>query len=1220
MSKVSNRDVVLGMMAVQLGVISRETLAAALRECRDDPDASLGDLLLETGILNDANHVALESAADSHVDEHGNAEESLAGVGLPSDVIDADGQVNEASLIAALDQPELLDDSDWLAETIVPGKGEPPQVLDEKSDSTGEPAESDFSEPTVVPDDKQTGPSADHSESLPTLAPKAGRGQSSSAESESVQRYHILRPHAEGGLGQVLVALDKEVNRQVAFKQIKPRFSHDVRSRARFLVEAEVTGRLEHPGIVPVYGLGAHEDGRPFYAMRFIRGQSLRAAIRDFHAARRQQSEGDAFDPSALTASDAKPQTPLPLSRATTVVEGSTRASGQHPELRSKPRQIRRRPLAGDLEFRSLIHRLIDVCNTMAYAHSKGVLHRDLKPANIMLGAYGETLIVDWGLAKVQGERQVDDQYVDRDASLMEPVSGSGSAPTMLGSVIGTPMFMSPEQAQGRVEELGPATDIYSIGATLYELITGHSPMFGQEAGSHLRLTDLLQRVRNGQFQPPRQVNPDVPQALEAICLKSMAHEPEDRYSSARAMAVDLEAWMADEPVTAWDDPWYDRLRRWISRHRLLVSSIAAAVTVGLIISVVAFIVVSHSRDQERLAREDAVRRFSQARAAIDTSLTGISEGLQDQPELQSMLLEQAAEQYTELIKDHSDDPVLQLESARAMIRLGYVRMTLWNYEDALAAAEDAIGLLGRLADDPGDLSVGEVKRELARSHLLRGLALHRANPDSNEQSSRASFMESLAILESIPGSTGHELSASDWLALGEVRIRLAEALRQVNERDQALELLGQALTDFDHEHPPSMRTEFNRGRALAFHGLGDVQFDLGENAVAAGHARDALEIWSELVREEPNRPEHYDGRATALILLTAALDPLTDEAERNEVSVQTIADVDALAAAFPNSPRYQYVLAAAGTNQAAILHQRGLNLDATDKATGAIDLLEVLLLVRPEDRKTQAELAAALTMRGWIQFDLNQIEPALADFTDALSIYDELKADETQGERYLEDRAVCLSNMARVLHRAGQTADAAKMFDEAIAAFQRVAEGYESPPEWLLQSLAFTHVGRADLRLETGNAPLAATDYSTAASLVQGAIKSPGARLRLAMYLCHCPDETVRNPERAQEIANEVRDQFPVAAAWSAEGAALVRLERWGQAISALQNARDNRDWMSVHDEFLLAIALWQRNAGEDRVQAAEIMKAATAHFLETQSGRRETIRLHTEAATLIP
>jgi serine/threonine-protein kinase len=202
------------------------------------------------------------------------------------------------------------------------------------------------------------------------------------------QRFRLLRPHARGGLGEVFIALDAELHREVALKQILEKHADDPVSRRRFVLEAEVTGGLEHPGIVPVYGLGTYGSGRPYYAMRFIKGDSLKEAIEQFHGNDTLKS---------------------------------------HPGRRS-------------LELRKLLRRFLDVCNAVDYAHSRGVIHRDIKPANIILGRHGETLVVDWGLAKAVGRA---DPAVGEQT--LAP-SSSGSSETMPGSALGTPAYMSPER------------------------------------------------------------------------------------------------------------------------------------------------------------------------------------------------------------------------------------------------------------------------------------------------------------------------------------------------------------------------------------------------------------------------------------------------------------------------------------------------------------------------------------------------------------------------------------------------------------------------------------------------------------------------------------------------------------------------------------------------------------------------------------------------------
>ena len=171
-----------------------------------------------------------------------------------------------------------------------------------------------------------------------------------------------------------------------------------------------------------------------------------------------------------------------------------------------------------------LLRRFLDVCNAIDYAHSRGVLHRDLKPGNIMLGKYGETLVVDWGLAKSVGRPEAAPASATMDDRPCVPQSGSDLRGTELGARLGTPAYMSPEQAAGRIDDLGPASDVYSLGATLYCLLTGRAPFNDPD------MAELLRKVERGDFPPPRKLKGWIDPALEAICLKAMATDPDDRY------------------------------------------------------------------------------------------------------------------------------------------------------------------------------------------------------------------------------------------------------------------------------------------------------------------------------------------------------------------------------------------------------------------------------------------------------------------------------------------------------------------------------------------------------------------------------------------------------------------------------------------------------------------------------------------------------------------
>jgi serine/threonine protein kinase len=310
--------------------------------------------------------------------------------------------------------------------------------------------------------------------------------------------YRPQRHLAAGGLGEVLTAYQEELDRLVALKRIRPDKLHET-ARRRFLREAAITARLQHPGIVPVYGVGQDDDG-PFYAMPLIQGRTLQEAIGGFH--------GD--------------------------------------------ESLRRDPSRRGLKLRGLLQQLIAVCNTVAYAHDQGIMHRDLKPSNIMLGPYGETLVLDWGLAK---RLDANDPGAEAGGDAPSP-SPSPEDLTAAGAVLGTPRYMSPEQARG--QPVGPASDFFNLGLILYTILTGKLAF--DRAGPEG--TDPLEVVRDATVLPPRRQDPSLPRALEAICLKALSARPEDRYGSARALAEDIEHWLADEPVSAWREPWSTRSRR----------------------------------------------------------------------------------------------------------------------------------------------------------------------------------------------------------------------------------------------------------------------------------------------------------------------------------------------------------------------------------------------------------------------------------------------------------------------------------------------------------------------------------------------------------------------------------------------------------------------------------------------------------------------------------
>jgi eukaryotic-like serine/threonine-protein kinase len=368
-----------------------------------------------------------------------------------------------------------------------------------------------------------------------------------------LRRYALAYVHGRGGMGQVWLARDTDLGRDVALKELRPDRAGDGALAARFLREAEITGRLEHPGVVPVYELARGGDGQPpFYTMRFVRGRTLAEAARDYHRKR------------AAGADD-------PVGRA------------------------------------ALLTAFVGVCNAVAYAHARGVVHRDLKGQNVVLGDFGEVLVLDWGLAKLLGE----------------PAAGGGAPPagvaaaaeagqTAAGQVLGTPAYMAPEQAQGRLNLIDARTDVYGLGAVLFEVLTGRPPRQGKDT------EELLRAARERPAPRPRELDRSVQPALDAVCARAMAREPGDRYAAAAELAEEVRRFLAGEPVRAWPEPWAVRARRWAGRHRTLVTAAAAALLVAAVGLGVSLALVEEARRGESEARTDAERKGAQLKAQRD--------------------------------------------------------------------------------------------------------------------------------------------------------------------------------------------------------------------------------------------------------------------------------------------------------------------------------------------------------------------------------------------------------------------------------------------------------------------------------------------------------------------------------------------------------------------------------------------------------------------------
>jgi len=413
--------------------------------------------------------------------------------------------------------------------------------------------------------------------------------RSDSTSNPSSDRFSKRKLHAKGGLGEVSIAIDRDLHRDVALKEIQSRFGGDSDAKRRFVFEAEVTGRLEHPGIVPVYALGFYTDGRPFYAMKFVHGSDLQQASLELHA------------------------------RGAVDFESS--------------------------EFRKLLQRFLDVCEAISYAHSRGILHRDIKPANVMLGDFGETLVVDWGLAK-----PIRDLPKEESAATNVWFPSEVGA-TLQGETVGTPAYMSPEQAAGDLMTLDQRSDVYSLGATLYFILIGKPPFSGT-------IMEVLTRVKKSEFSAPKAVDSRVPRALDAIVAKAMSKRPEDRYQTVSAMAQDVEAFLADTPLHALPDSWSDRAARFQRKNRkaVLVGSIAALL-IALGATAAALLIQQQSEANRTLAlREKEAKENAEQLAREKTVLAESESAAKRLAESRLLQVEKSNQLILSIFKDINPD------------------------------------------------------------------------------------------------------------------------------------------------------------------------------------------------------------------------------------------------------------------------------------------------------------------------------------------------------------------------------------------------------------------------------------------------------------------------------------------------------------------------------------------------------------------------------------
>lgn len=542
--------------------------------------------------------------------------------------------------------------------------------------------------------------------------------------------YEIKELYARGGLGEIYLAHDGKLDRKVAVKFLRNRDPQS-QERTRLKREAEVTSRLKHPGIVPVHATSSDEDNTPCYIMKFIDGQTFQEAIEEFHASN----------------------------------SGREKFTCRH--------------------FQKLLQHLVSICNTVSYAHDRGVIHRDIKPSNIMVGTFGETFLLDWGLAKVISPVDI---HTHKNQNANTPYSNQAESQSLSselttestrpGSPIGTPEFASPEQIQGKIQEQGCRSDVYSLGATLYCLLVGKRPVDAEN------LVDLASADAIRNIVPPRHCDAKVPSDLDAICMKAVAFDANDRFQSVSELSNELERYVADEPIQTQSESWPTFVRRWLKNNPRKAYSIASGLAVGLLALAISTLILTNKADQLANSLE-AQQQLNTELAEAKTSAESYSKKTEsalrtltnriDQTwfasrksfsDSEKKMLKDILTQYQEFARLNPNPYFSRTIEAEAFDRVGNIQMLLGQRKNAFDSFNRAINLLDPIPENASEsvlMTQANCVHQLGALYCERGeieeglkrlqFAFELTESLANELDANAEHLNRMAIIKTKMGS-----------------------------------------------------------------------------------------------------------------------------------------------------------------------------------------------------------------------------------------------------------------------------------------------------------------------------------------------------------------------------------------------------------------------------------------------------------------------------------
>lgn len=778
-------------------------------------------------------------------------------------------------------------------------------------------------------------------------------------------RFRIIRNLAQGGIGTVFVAFDRDLQREVAIKELKRKFAIDRTVAQRFEAEATVTGNLEHPNIVPIYATGRRTDGRPFYAMRLIHGRSMQVAISDLHS-----QHGIDID-------------------------------------------FRRNPVARDLMLR-----FVTVCRAVGFAHSRGMLHRDLKPSNIMVGEFGETLVVDWGLAR-------NIQSIDSDQiRSMRPESGNhlNADKTQDGTIVGTPGYMSPEQAFGRNDEITIASDIYSLGATLFQILTNQIPYLHTGNAAPAVQSDtgiyVADRLKNGSPVALSRFGA-FPAALNAICGQAMEFDAQKRYTNAELLAADLEAWLLDEPVSVLPETRLQKVRRWAKSHPAMVAGGLASLLFTLLAMGITLSILSIKNESLRQSNlreqaaalesannaafakkngDEAVRQRERVLGILKTFLFDVERGLTNVPggaAVQKNVLTTVLNKLAEVSNEFTAEDQVNQSNAMALVDLG-----------------DLFSRVG----------TKEIQLDLPQWNPI---------PLSPLEAAGQMYAEAMKIAKRSQAVEGQDMRSLIAMILQ----KQAEVLRQTARTPEALVLLDESLTmrrKLLSESPESVESAM--GVVFALDDRGTIYLQDGDFSNARVTFGETESILTRLAKESPN---DFDIKRRLSVSLLRIADIAVHDGDLDlaaKLYDQDLAITTELYLSRPDNLTanrdFCIVLDRIGNMSA----QRGFLEKAMDSYLESRRLREEMHAAEPTDRKAGQDLFVSYMKGGDTRMLMKEIPNAQSDYQKALSLADELARIDPQNANAQRFQSMSAEVLADVAIAQMQLDDALQYAQKSLA------------------------------------------------------------------------------------------------------------------------------------------------------------------------------------------